>query len=112
MTINQSGWKPTSPEQGAGETGTWTGNRALMLEEPLLFLDVFQLYFRRFALVLAILDVLRSRLTESQCLRCCNGTRSWRRLCHLNLSLSIFVFQSIDFGIAIGTVVILLIRST
>ena len=37
MTINQGGWKPTSPEAGQGETGTFTGNRALMLEEPLLF---------------------------------------------------------------------------
>jgi glycine dehydrogenase subunit 2 len=37
MTINQSGWRPTAPE-AAGETAaTFTGNRALMLEEPLLF---------------------------------------------------------------------------
>uniref|UniRef100_UPI003B3ACC29 aminomethyl-transferring glycine dehydrogenase subunit GcvPB n=1 Tax=Sphingomonas sp. TaxID=28214 RepID=UPI003B3ACC29 len=38
MTINQSGWKP---EMGAGEIAiapaTHTGNRALLLEEPLLF---------------------------------------------------------------------------
>jgi len=38
MTVNQSGWRP---EMGAGETGggapTFTGNRALMLEEPLIF---------------------------------------------------------------------------
>ena len=36
-TINQSGWKP---EMGsAGETGpaTYTGNKALMLEEALIF---------------------------------------------------------------------------
>lgn len=37
MTINQSGWKPSSPIQGATETGTVTGNRALMLEEALIF---------------------------------------------------------------------------
>jgi len=37
MTINQSGWRPEmSPERRAAET-TFTGNRALMLEEPLLF---------------------------------------------------------------------------
>jgi glycine dehydrogenase subunit 2 len=37
MTINASGWRP---EIGAGEAGnapTYTGNRALMLEEPLIF---------------------------------------------------------------------------
>ena len=37
MTINQSGWKPASPVQGATDTGTITGNRALMLEEALIF---------------------------------------------------------------------------
>jgi glycine dehydrogenase subunit 2 len=37
VTINQSGWKPSSPVQGATDTGTVTGNRALMLEEPLIF---------------------------------------------------------------------------
>ena len=37
MTINQSGWRP---EMGAGESAaasTFTGNRALMLEEALIF---------------------------------------------------------------------------
>ena len=37
MTINQSGWKPSTPVKGPGDTGTVTGNRALMLEEPLIF---------------------------------------------------------------------------
>lgn len=37
MTINQSGWKPTTPIAGATDTGTVTGNRALMLEEALIF---------------------------------------------------------------------------
>ncbi len=37
MTINASGWRPGRPESAEGEAGTWTGNRALMLEEPLLF---------------------------------------------------------------------------
>ena len=37
MTINQSGWKPTTPVAGATDTGTITGNRALMLEEALIF---------------------------------------------------------------------------
>jgi len=38
MTINQSGWRPEAPlANGAGEQPTFTGNRALMLEEPLLF---------------------------------------------------------------------------
>ena len=37
MTINQSGWRPTAPEAGDGEASTYTGNRALMLEEALLF---------------------------------------------------------------------------
>jgi glycine dehydrogenase subunit 2 len=38
MTINQSGWKPemTANDTGAPER-TFTGNRALMLEEPLIF---------------------------------------------------------------------------
>jgi glycine dehydrogenase subunit 2 len=38
MTINQSGWRPEAPlvEEGATPP-THTGNRALMLEEPLLF---------------------------------------------------------------------------
>ena len=37
-TINPSGWRPTTPSQD-GETaeGTFTGNRALMLEEALIF---------------------------------------------------------------------------
>ncbi|MDP9163980.1 MAG: aminomethyl-transferring glycine dehydrogenase subunit GcvPB [Pseudomonadota bacterium] len=38
MTINPSGWRPASPSDVHGETpATTTGNRALMLEEPLLF---------------------------------------------------------------------------
>ena len=37
MTINQSGWRPTAPEAGDVPAETFTGNRALMLEEPLLF---------------------------------------------------------------------------
>ncbi|MDQ3078286.1 MAG: aminomethyl-transferring glycine dehydrogenase subunit GcvPB [Pseudomonadota bacterium] len=37
MTLNPSGWKPSSPVAAAGEGATTTGNRALMLEEPLIF---------------------------------------------------------------------------
>jgi len=37
MTVNPSGWRPSSPANAPGETQTVTGNRALMLEEPLLF---------------------------------------------------------------------------
>ena len=37
MTVNPSGWRPSAPANERGETGTVTGNRALMLEEPLLF---------------------------------------------------------------------------
>jgi glycine dehydrogenase subunit 2 len=37
VTINQSGWRPTAPETGDASGSTFTGNRALMLEEPLLF---------------------------------------------------------------------------
>jgi glycine cleavage system P protein (glycine dehydrogenase) subunit 2 len=37
MSMNREG-RPTRPEGGhEAETGTWTGNRALMLEEPLIF---------------------------------------------------------------------------
>ena len=36
-TINQSGWRPTTPEAGESGGQTFTGNRALMLEEPLIF---------------------------------------------------------------------------
>jgi glycine dehydrogenase subunit 2 len=36
-TINQSGWRPTTPEAGDSSADTFTGNRALMLEEPLIF---------------------------------------------------------------------------
>ena len=37
MTVNPSGWRPSAPANEQGETQTLTGNRALMLEEPLLF---------------------------------------------------------------------------
>ena len=39
MTINQSGWRPAAPTAigGTGGAPTSTGNRALMLEEPLIF---------------------------------------------------------------------------
>ena len=37
MTVNPSGWRPSTPANAQGETRTLTGNRALMLEEPLLF---------------------------------------------------------------------------
>ncbi len=38
MTINQSGWRPETPTADAPDApATVTGNRALMLEEPLLF---------------------------------------------------------------------------
>jgi glycine dehydrogenase subunit 2 len=37
MSMNREG-RPTRPEEAAGTDGhTWTGNRALMLEEPLIF---------------------------------------------------------------------------
>ena len=36
-TINQSGWRPTAPQQGGHAAPTFTGNKALMLEEPLIF---------------------------------------------------------------------------
>ncbi|HEX5237471.1 MAG TPA: aminomethyl-transferring glycine dehydrogenase subunit GcvPB [Sphingomicrobium sp.] len=37
MTVNPSGWRPFAPANEQGETHTVTGNRALMLEEPLIF---------------------------------------------------------------------------
>jgi glycine dehydrogenase subunit 2 len=37
MTVNPSGWRPSAPANAEGEAQTVTGNRALMLEEPLLF---------------------------------------------------------------------------
>ncbi len=37
MTVNPSGWRPTAPANEQVETQTVTGNRALQLEEPLLF---------------------------------------------------------------------------
>jgi glycine dehydrogenase subunit 2 len=37
MTVNPSGWRPTAPVNEQGQTQTVTGNRALQLEEPLLF---------------------------------------------------------------------------
>src|SRR6478672_2391749 len=37
MTVNPSGWRPTTPANEQGEAETVTGNRALMLEEPLIF---------------------------------------------------------------------------
>jgi glycine dehydrogenase subunit 2 len=37
MTVNPSGWRPSVPASIDDQTGTVTGNRALMLEEPLLF---------------------------------------------------------------------------
>src|SRR3954465_5858991 len=37
MTVNPSGWRPSAPANQQGEAQTATGNRALMLEEPLLF---------------------------------------------------------------------------
>ena len=37
MTVNPSGWRPSAPTNEPVETRTVTGNRALMLEEPLLF---------------------------------------------------------------------------
>ncbi len=37
MTVNPSGWRPEMGEAKVAETTTWTGNRALILEEPLIF---------------------------------------------------------------------------
>jgi glycine dehydrogenase subunit 2 len=37
VTVNPSGWRPSTPANEQGEATTVTGNRALMLEEPLLF---------------------------------------------------------------------------
>ena len=37
MTVNPSGWRPTTPTNEHGDAQTVTGNRALMLEEPLIF---------------------------------------------------------------------------
>ncbi|ONF96279.1 aminomethyl-transferring glycine dehydrogenase subunit GcvPB [Sphingomonas jeddahensis] len=37
MALNQSGWRPTTPESGSNAPATFTGNKALMLEEALIF---------------------------------------------------------------------------
>ncbi len=37
MNLNPSGWRPATGEPVAADAPTWTGNRALMLEEPLIF---------------------------------------------------------------------------
>jgi glycine cleavage system P protein (glycine dehydrogenase) subunit 2 len=37
MSVNSSGWRPSAPVNEKAETHTVTGNRALMLEEPLIF---------------------------------------------------------------------------
>jgi glycine dehydrogenase subunit 2 len=37
MSMNPSGWKPDMGPSDSEPTGTFTGNRALMLEEPLIF---------------------------------------------------------------------------
>jgi glycine dehydrogenase subunit 2 len=37
MALNQSGWRPTSPASGTAAAATFTGNKALMLEEALIF---------------------------------------------------------------------------
>jgi glycine dehydrogenase subunit 2 len=37
MTVNPSGWRPSAPANEQGQAQTVTGNRALMLEEPLIF---------------------------------------------------------------------------
>ena len=37
MTINASGWRPEMGAGAAESAGTYTGNRALMLEEALIF---------------------------------------------------------------------------
>jgi glycine dehydrogenase subunit 2 len=37
MTINASGWRPEAPTSGSAAAPTFTGNKALMLEEALIF---------------------------------------------------------------------------
>jgi glycine dehydrogenase subunit 2 len=37
VTVNPSGWRPSAPANEQGNARTVTGNRALMLEEPLIF---------------------------------------------------------------------------
>jgi len=37
MSVNASGWRPERPEQGNAASPTFTGNKALMLEEALIF---------------------------------------------------------------------------
>ena len=37
MTLNASGWRPTTPEASNNASATFTGNKALMLEEALIF---------------------------------------------------------------------------
>jgi glycine dehydrogenase subunit 2 len=38
MTINEGGWRPERPQaERRAQAGTYTGNKALMLEEPLIF---------------------------------------------------------------------------
>ncbi len=37
MTVNPSGWRPSTPANEQGDQQTVTGNRALMMEEPLIF---------------------------------------------------------------------------
>ena len=37
MSVNASGWRPERPEAGNATAPTFTGNKALMLEEALIF---------------------------------------------------------------------------
>ncbi|CAN5654938.1 hypothetical protein BH10PSE14_BH10PSE14_43840 [soil metagenome] len=37
MSVNASGWRPERPEAGMSVSPTFTGNKALMLEEALIF---------------------------------------------------------------------------
>jgi glycine dehydrogenase subunit 2 len=37
MSVNPSGWRPERPTGGAAASATFTGNRALMLEEATIF---------------------------------------------------------------------------
>ncbi|MCM8729424.1 aminomethyl-transferring glycine dehydrogenase subunit GcvPB [Hephaestia sp. GCM10023244] len=37
MSVNRSGWRPEAPQAGGVDAPTFTGNRALMLDEPLIF---------------------------------------------------------------------------
>ncbi|HMO77377.1 MAG TPA: aminomethyl-transferring glycine dehydrogenase subunit GcvPB, partial [Sphingopyxis sp.] len=94
--LNASGWRPEMNAGGADDTATFTGNRALMLEEPLIFeigsTETTGVDFDEEALALDLGDLARTDPIDLPGLSEGEAVRHYTRLSRQNYAIDLGLF--------------------